>query len=89
MMLQKHLIPIDTKFTFLAILMSIFENTMTKAICQLSVKFYAFCQLSVVLSLGLIFAEYVPLTSQSPYPIIVSDSVANYRSLLSHFWANM
>ena len=36
MMLQKHLIPIDTKFTFLAILMLIFENTMTKAICQLS-----------------------------------------------------
>ena len=29
--------------------------------------------------LGLIFAGYVPLTSQSPYAIIV-DSVAIYRS---------
>ena len=28
--------------------------------------------------LGLIFAVYVPLASQSPYPIIVC-SVANYR----------
>ena len=37
--------------------------------------------------LGLIFAEYVPLASQSPYPIIVY-SVANYRPYLSHFWAN-
>ena len=38
--------------------------------------------------LGLIFAGYVPLASQSPYPIIVY-SVANYRPHLSHFWANM
>ena len=33
---------------------------------------------------GLLFAEYVLLASQSPYPIIVY-SVANY----GHFWANM
>ena len=38
--------------------------------------------------LGLIFAGYVPLASQSLYPIIVY-SVANYRPYLSHFWANM
>jgi len=38
--------------------------------------------------LGLIFAGYVPLASQSPYPIIVY-SVTNYRPHLSHFWANM
>ena len=38
--------------------------------------------------LGSIFAGYVPLASQSPYPIIVY-SVANYRPHLSHFWANM
>ena len=38
--------------------------------------------------LGLIFAGYLPLASQSPYPIIVY-SVANYRPHLSHFWANM
>ena len=38
--------------------------------------------------LGSIFAGYVPLASQSPYPIIVY-SVANYRLHLSHFWANM
>ena len=38
--------------------------------------------------LGLIFAGYVPLASQSPYPIIVY-SVANCRPHLSHFWANM
>ena len=38
--------------------------------------------------LGLIFAGYVPLSSQSPNPIIVY-SVANYRPHLSHFWANM
>ena len=37
--------------------------------------------------LGLIFAGYVPLATQSPYPIIVY-SVANYRLHLSHFWAN-
>ena len=34
------------------------------------------------------FAGYVPLASQSSYPIIVY-SVANYRTHLSHFWANM
>ena len=38
--------------------------------------------------LGLIVAEYVPLPSQSPYPIIVY-SVANYRPHLSHFWENV
>ena len=38
--------------------------------------------------LGLIFAGYVPLASQSPYPFIVY-SVANYRPHLSHIWANM
>ena len=38
--------------------------------------------------LGLIFAGYVLLASQSPYPI-TAYSVANYRPHLSHFWANM
>ena len=38
--------------------------------------------------LGLIFAGYMLLASQSPYPITVY-SVANYRPHLSHFWANM
>ena len=38
--------------------------------------------------LGLIFAGYVPLASQSPYPIIVYF-VASCRPHLSHFWANM
>ena len=38
--------------------------------------------------LGLIFAGYVPLASQSPSPIIVY-SVANYRPRLSHFGANV
>ena len=38
--------------------------------------------------LGLIFAGYVPLASQNPYPIIV-NSVAKYRPHLSHFWAKM
>ena len=38
--------------------------------------------------LGLIFALYVPLASQSPFPIIVY-SVANCKAHLSHFWANM
>ena len=33
--------------------------------------------------LGLIFGWYVPLASQSPYPITVY-SVANYRPHLSH-----
>ena len=36
--------------------------------------------------LGLIFARYVPLASQSSYLIIVY-SVANYRPLHNHFWA--
>ena len=40
-----------------------------------------------VLVLGLIFAGYMPLASQSPYPIIVYF-VSNYRPHLSHFWAN-
>ena len=35
--------------------------------------------------LGSIFAEYMPLASQNPYPTIVY-SVANYRPHLSHFW---
>ena len=38
--------------------------------------------------LGLIFAGYVPLGSQSRNPIIVL-SVGNYRPNLSHFGANM
>ena len=38
--------------------------------------------------LELIFAGYVPLASQSPYPIIVY-SVTNCRPHLSHVWANM
>ena len=38
--------------------------------------------------LALIFAGYVPLASQSPYPITVY-SMANYRFHLSHFGANM
>ena len=39
-------------------------------------------------ALGIIFAGYVPLASQSPYPSIVY-SLANYRPCLRHFWANM
>ena len=35
--------------------------------------------------LGLIFAGYVSLASQNPYPIIV-NSVSKYRPHLSHFW---
>ena len=38
--------------------------------------------------LGEIFTGYVPLASQSPYPIIVY-SVTNYRPHLGPFWANM
>ena len=38
--------------------------------------------------LGLIFAGYVPLASQNPYPIMVY-SVAKYRPHLSHFWENV
>ena len=39
--------------------------------------------------LGLIFAGFVPLASQHPYPVIVY-SVANYRPhLYGHFGANM
>ena len=37
--------------------------------------------------LGLGFAGYVPLASQSPHPIIVY-SVASYRPRPIHFWAN-
>ena len=37
--------------------------------------------------LGVIFAGYVPLAPQGPYPTIVY-SVINYRPHLSHFWAN-
>ena len=41
-------------------------------------------------ALGSIFAGYVLLTSQSPYPIIVYCMVYNYyRPYLSHFWANV
>ena len=40
--------------------------------------------------LGLIFAGYVQLASQSPYPVIVYSVAYNYyRPHLSHFWANM
>ena len=35
-----------------------------------------------------IFAGYVPLASPNPYSIIIY-SVANYRPLVSHFWANI
>ena len=38
--------------------------------------------------LGVFFARYVPLASNSPYPITVY-SVASYRLHLSHFWTNM
>ena len=38
--------------------------------------------------LGLTFAGYVPLASQSPYPIIVYFW-ANYRPYLSHFLENV
>ena len=38
--------------------------------------------------LGLIFAGYVLLASESPYPIIVY-CVASYRPHLSHFWENV
>ena len=38
--------------------------------------------------LGLIFAGYMPLASQSSHPIIVY-SVANYRPHFSHFWENV
>ena len=38
--------------------------------------------------LGLIFAGYVQLASQSPYPIIVY-SLANGRPHIIHSWANM
>ena len=38
--------------------------------------------------LGLIFAGYVPLVSQSPYPLI-AYFLANYRPHLRHFWANV
>ena len=38
--------------------------------------------------LGLMFAGYVPLASQSPYSIIVYF-LANYRPHLSHFLENI
>ena len=38
--------------------------------------------------LGLMFVGYVPLASQSPYPIIVYF-LANYRPHLSHFLKNV
>ena len=38
--------------------------------------------------LGLMFAGYVPLASQSPYPIMVYF-LANYRPHLSHFLKNV
>ena len=38
--------------------------------------------------LGLMFAGYVPLASQSPYPILVYF-LANYRPHLSHFLENV
>ena len=40
------------------------------------------------LELQLIFDGYVSLASQGPYHII-AYYVANYRPLLSHFWANV
>ena len=39
-------------------------------------------------ALGLMFARYVPLASQNPYPIIVYF-LANYRPHLSHFLENV
>ena len=38
--------------------------------------------------LGLMFARYVPLASQSPHPILVYFS-ANYRPHLSHILENV
>ena len=38
--------------------------------------------------LGLMSAGYVPLASQSPYPVIVYF-LANYRPYLSHFLENV
>ena len=38
--------------------------------------------------LGLMFAGYVPLASQSPHPILVYF-LANYRPHLSHFLENV
>ena len=38
--------------------------------------------------LGSIFAGYVPLASQNPFPFIVYF-MANYRPHLSHFWVNV
>ena len=39
-------------------------------------------------ALGSILLGYVPLASQSPYPII-DYSVANYRPHISHFCGNV
>ena len=50
--------------------------------------FTAKIPVSGVGGLVLIFAEYVPLASQSPYPII-AYSVTNYRAHLTHLWVNM
>ena len=50
--------------------------------------FYREIPVSGVGGLVLIFAEYVPLASQSPYPII-AYSVTNYRAHLTHLWVNM
>ena len=38
--------------------------------------------------LGLMFAGYVPLASQSPYPIVVYF-LATYRTHFSHFLENV
>ena len=38
--------------------------------------------------LGLIFAGYVPLASQNPYPFTFYF-MANWRPHLSHFWVNV
>ena len=38
--------------------------------------------------IGFMFARYVPLASQSPYPII-AYFLANYRPHLSHFLENV
>ena len=50
------------------------------------------CEKFAILTLkpggGGTFVGYVPLASQSPYPIIVY-SATNYRLHLSHFWANV
>ena len=60
-----------------------------KKITQITqAHFTAKIPVSGVGGLVLIFAEYVPLASQSPYPII-AYSVTNYRAHLTHLWVNM